>query len=171
MATGGWWRITTKGDEIYLYGFSRGAFTARSLAGIIARCGLLRADSLISFSQLFERYKKGETVRAIHELIRDKANSESFDYEERALLQHASYRRNLIKMVGVWDTVGSIGLPFGRFKNISRGMLKFHNTNLSTTIEHSYQALAAGEAARSGRFWRFAMRRRAWCGKWSWRRG
>ena len=51
-------------------------------------------------------------------------------------------------MVGVWDTVGSIGLPFGRLKNISRGMLKFHNTNLSTTIEHSYQALAAGEAAQ-----------------------
>ena len=134
-----------EGDEIYLFGFSRGAFTARSLAGIIARCGLLRADSPISFSQLFERYKKGETVRAIHELIRDKANSESFDYEERALLEHAAYRRNLIKMVGVWDTVGSIGLPFGRFRNLSRGMLKFHNTNLSTTIEHSYQALAIDE--------------------------
>ena len=133
------------GDEIYVFGFSRGAFTARSLAGIIARCGLLRADSPISFAQLFERYKKGDTVRAIHELIRDKATSELFDFEERALLRHAYYRRNLIRMVGVWDTVGSIGLPFGRFRNLSRRMLKFHNTNLSTTIEHSYQALAMDE--------------------------
>jgi len=134
-----------EGDEIYLFGFSRGAFTARSLAGIIARCGLLRADSPISFAQLFERYKQGDAVRPIYELIRDKANSESFDYEERALLRHAYYRRNLIRMVGVWDTVGSIGLPFGRFPGLSRRMLKFHNTNLSTTIEHSYQALAMDE--------------------------
>ncbi len=134
-----------EGDEIYLFGFSRGAFTARSLAGIIARCGLLRADSPISFAQLFERYKQGDAVRPIYELIRDKANSDSFDYEERALLRHAYYRRNLIRMVGVWDTVGSIGLPFGRFPGLSRRMLKFHNTNLSTTIEHSYQALAMDE--------------------------
>jgi uncharacterized protein (DUF2235 family) len=133
------------GDEIYLFGFSRGAYTARSLAGIIARCGLLRADAPISFAQLFERYKLGDTVRTLHDLIRDKANPESMDFEEQALLRHAYYRRNLIKMVGVWDTVGSIGLPFGRFPGLSRRMLKFHNTNLSTTIEHSYQALAMDE--------------------------
>jgi len=103
-----------EGDEIYLFGFSRGAYTARSLAGIIARCGLLKADAPISFAQLFERYKLGDTVRTLHDLTRDKANSESMDFEEQALLRHAYYRRNLIKLVGVWDTVGSIGLPFGR---------------------------------------------------------
>ena len=134
-----------EGDEIYLFGFSRGAYTARSLAGLIARCGLLRAESPISFTQLFERYKLGDTVRTIYELIRDKAESGSFDFEEQALLRHAYYRRNLIKMVGVWDTVGSIGLPFGRLPGLSRRMLRFHNTNLSTTIEHSYQALAMDE--------------------------
>ena len=133
------------GDEIYLFGFSRGAFTARSLAGIIARCGLLRADAPISFAQLFERYKQGDAVRTIHDLIRAKSDALSFDFEERALLEHAYYRRNLIKMVGVWDTVGSIGLPFGRLPGLSRRVLKFHNTNLSTTIEHSYQALAMDE--------------------------
>lgn len=134
-----------EGDEIYLFGFSRGAFTARSLAGIISRCGLLAADSPISFTQLFERYKQGDTVRTLHDLIRDQANSDSFDFEERAILRHAYYRPNLIKMVGVWDTVGSIGLPFGSFPGLSRRMLKFHNTNLSITIEHSYQALAMDE--------------------------
>jgi Uncharacterized alpha/beta hydrolase domain (DUF2235) len=134
-----------EGDEIYLFGFSRGAFTARSLAGIIARCGLLRADSPISFAQLFERYKQGDTIRTMHDLLQEKEDRTSLDFEERALLEHTYYRRNLIRMVGVWDTVGSIGLPFGRFPGLSRRMLKFHNTNLSTVIEHSYQALAMDE--------------------------
>jgi uncharacterized protein (DUF2235 family) len=134
-----------EGDEIYLFGFSRGAYTARSLAGIIARCGLLRADAPISFAQLFERYMKGNTVRTIADLIRHKSQSDTMDFEERALLRHAYYRRNMITLVGVWDTVGSIGLPFGSFPGLSRRMLKFHNTNLSVTVEHSYQALAMDE--------------------------
>jgi uncharacterized protein (DUF2235 family) len=137
-----------EGDEIYLFGFSRGAYTARSLAGIVARCGLLRADAPISFAQLFERYKKGNTVRTIADLIRHKDRIDSMDFEERALLRHSHYRRNLITLVGVWDTVGSIGLPFGRFPGLSRRMLKFHNTNLSVTVEHSYQALAMDEYRR-----------------------
>jgi hypothetical protein len=133
------------GDEIFIFGFSRGAFTARSLAGLIARCGLLQPDAPISFAQLYERYQKGDKARPIHELIRDKANSDRFDFEEKALLRHSHYRRNLIKMVGVWDTVGSIGVPFGNFPGVSRRTLRFHNTRLSTAIEHSYQALALDE--------------------------
>jgi uncharacterized protein (DUF2235 family) len=134
-----------EGDEIYLFGFSRGAFAARSLAGIIARYGLLRADAPISFSQLYERYQKGDAVATIYELIRAKHQSVTLGFEDQALLRHSYYRRNMIKMVGVWDTVGSIGLPFGTFPGLSRRMLKFHNTNLSVTIEHSYQALAMDE--------------------------
>jgi uncharacterized protein (DUF2235 family) len=73
---------------------------------------------------------------------------EQLDFEERALLDNSHYSRNLIKMVGVWDTVGSIGIPFGNFRNWSRRALKFHNTRLSRTIEHSYQALALDEYRR-----------------------
>jgi|KBSSwiStaDraftv2_1062776.scaffolds.fasta_scaffold201436_1 uncharacterized protein (DUF2235 family) len=133
------------GDEIFVFGFSRGAFTARSLAGLIARCGLLQPDAPISFAQLYERYQKGDKARPIYELIRDKANSKNFDFDERMLLVHSHYRRNFIKMVGVWDTVGSIGIPFGNMPGISRRTLRFHNTRLSTAIEHSYQALALDE--------------------------
>src|SRR6266481_2636671 len=42
------------GDEIYIFGFSRGAFTARSLAGVIARCGLLKPNAPISYAGLYE---------------------------------------------------------------------------------------------------------------------
>jgi uncharacterized protein (DUF2235 family) len=137
------------GDEIFLFGFSRGAFTARSLAGIIARCGLLKPDAPMSFAQVFERYKKGDTVRPIYLLKHlERLGSTEFDFEERALLKSAHYGRNFIKLVGVWDTVGSIGLPFG---NWSRRTLRFHNTNLSMIVQNSYQALALDE--QRGPYW------------------
>jgi uncharacterized protein (DUF2235 family) len=132
-------------DEVYIFGFSRGAFAARSLAGLIATCGLLAPDAPISFAQLFERYQRGDQARPIYQLLHMKDEPEQLDFEERALLRSSYYFRNLIKMVGVWDTVGSIGIPWGNFPNISRRALKFHNTRLSRTIEHSYQALAIDE--------------------------
>ena len=47
------------GDEIFIFGFSRGAFTARSLAGLVAIEGILKAGSPIGVTELFDRYKKG----------------------------------------------------------------------------------------------------------------
>jgi uncharacterized protein (DUF2235 family) len=132
-------------DEIYIFGFSRGAFAARSLAGLIATCGLLAPEAPISFAQLFERYQRGERARPIYQLFRMRHQPEQLNFEERALLNNSYYFRNMIKMVGVWDTVGSIGIPFGNLRDISRRALKFHNTRLSRTIEHSYQALAIDE--------------------------
>jgi uncharacterized protein (DUF2235 family) len=134
------------GDEIYIFGFSRGAFTARSLAGVIARCGLLKPDAPMSFMQLYERYQKGDTVRPLYKLKYLQRHGETqFDIEEKLLLAHSYYQRNFIKMVGVWDTVGSLGVPFGNIPGISSRTLRFHNTNLSKIVQHSYQALALDE--------------------------
>jgi uncharacterized protein (DUF2235 family) len=134
------------GDEIYVFGFSRGAFTARSLAGFIARCGLLKPDAPISFAQLYDRYRKGDTVRPIYRLkYLQRTGEKNFDFEEQTLLKHSYYQRNFIKMVGVWDTVGTLGIPFGRLPGISRKTLGFHNTHLSKIVQHSYQALALDE--------------------------
>ena len=140
------------GDNIYLFGFSRGAFTARSLAGMIARCGLLKPDGAMSCEKALERYKKGDAVRPIYQLKHlEGLGEKNFDLEERILLEHAWYHRDLITMVGVWDTVGSIGIPFGNIKGISRNTLHFHNTHLSTIVQHSYQALALDEGR--GPYW------------------
>jgi uncharacterized protein (DUF2235 family) len=134
------------GDEIFVFGFSRGAFTARSLTGIIARCGLLKPDAPMSFMQLYERYQKGDTVRPIYKLISDKdQGKKDFSFEEKILLEYTYYHRNLIKMVGVWDTVGSLGVPFGNIPGISRRTMGFHNTHLSKIVQNSYQALALDE--------------------------
>ena len=135
-------------DEIYIFGFSRGAFAARSLAGLIATCGLLAPDAPISFAQLFERYQRGLQARPIYQLIRMKNDADQLDFEERALLRSSYYFRNIIKMVGVWDTVGSIGIPIGNIPNISQRALRFHYTRLTRAVEHSNQALALDEHRR-----------------------
>lgn len=140
------------GDQIFIFGFSRGAFTARSLAGIIARCGLLTPDAPLSFLQLYERYQRGDAVRPIDRLrYLESRGDTSFEFEERQLLSHSRYSRDLIQMVGVWDTVGSIGIPLDGIPGISSSTLHFHNTHLSRIVRNSFQALALDEFRRS--FW------------------
>ena len=55
-------------DRLFIFGFSRGAYTARSLAGFISKCGLLKPGSPISLKQLYARYRKGSTVHTIRGL-------------------------------------------------------------------------------------------------------
>ena len=134
------------GDEIFVFGFSRGAFTARSLTGLIARCGLLKPDAPMSFAQIYDRYRKGDTVRPIYQLrYLERKGETQFDFEERTLLRGAYYQRNFVKMVGVWDTVGTLGIPLGNIPGVSRKTLGFHNTHLSKIVQHCYQALALDE--------------------------
>jgi hypothetical protein len=100
----------------------------------------------MSFAQLYERYQQGDTIRPIYKLryLQQQGGAE-FDFEEKLLLEHTHYQRNFIKMVGVWDTVGALGIPLGNIPGISSRTLRFHNTNLSKIVQHSYQALALDE--------------------------
>ena len=132
------------GDEIYLFGFSRGAYTARSIAGLIINCGLLRQGSGMSVEDVFARYEAGKNVRTIYHLEHvESRDPSSLDSYERRLLDCS--RRVPIKFIGVWDTVGSLGIPWTEFPGIGRGSYYFLNTNISKLIEHAYHALALDE--------------------------
>ena len=131
------------GDDIFIFGFSRGAFTARSLAGVIARCGLLKPGAPLTFKEVYARYRRGTKATPIYNLKYFDHQPESA--EDEIIRDQTYYGRSLIKMVGVWDTVGSLGIPFGNIPGVSRSTLHFHFTRLSRTIEHSYQALALDE--------------------------
>ena len=101
------------GDEIFIFGFSRGAFTARSLAGLVALEGILKAGSPIGVAQLFARYQKGneESIWT----LRDKeaaGDTSKLTTEEQRLLKYSQPAK--VKMVGVWDTVGSVGVAAGK---------------------------------------------------------
>lgn len=134
------------GDEIFLLGFSRGAFTARSLVGFISRCGLLRPGAPIPTIQLFERYRRGDAAKPIYKLeFEDRHGGGHFTREERWMLEHSRRRPDMIKFVGVWDTVGALGIPDLLGYRWSARASRFHNTHLSNTVSHSYQALALDE--------------------------
>lgn len=116
------------GDQIFLFGFSRGAFTARSLAGMIAACGLPTqnfADGMVG--TIFDAYRN---------------KSQRADLPNK--LASAKLVIPNITMVGVWDTVGSLGIPaaIGAVDPVAYGFL---DTNLHPNIQNAYQALAMDE--------------------------
>jgi uncharacterized protein (DUF2235 family) len=131
------------GDKIYLFGFSRGAYTARSLGGLIGRCGLLLPGSPFSIQQIFERYRRGGDVPSLLDLQFRRRPRELWSHEDEWLIEYS--RRVEIDFIGVWDTVGALGIPVGRLRGLSRKSYYFHNTNPSTLYKHMYQALAVDE--------------------------
>ena len=132
------------GDEIFIFGFSRGAFTARSLAGLIALEGILKAGSPIGLTQLFKRYQRGneESIWT----LKDKETSgdtSNLTEEERWLLKYSQPAK--VKVVGVWDTVGSVGMAAGNIPHISRSQFDYLQTGLFIPIQNGYHALAIDE--------------------------
>ncbi len=133
------------GDEIFIFGFSRGAYTARSLAGLIAKLGVLKPGSPIGIAQLYDRYKRGdeETIWRLADMQSSGDDLQKITTEERWLLKY-SQRAN-VKMVGVWDTVGSLGLKAFSIEGISRSTFDFLETGLRIHILSGYHALAIDE--------------------------
>lgn len=128
------------GDQIFIFGFSRGAHTARSLAGFISICGLLKPGGALGVDQLFERYRHDDE-RTIYKL--PNFDPVSITLEERWMLKYS--RPVAIEMVGVWDTVGALGIPAFSLAGISSSTLKFHHTGLRKPVRHAFHALALDE--------------------------
>jgi uncharacterized protein (DUF2235 family) len=112
-------------DEIFIFGFSRGAYTARSIAGMIAICGLPTGNFSDQFvNDAFQAYRNPG--------------------QRAAFLQTYNPYDAKIKMVGVWDTVGSLGIP-AIFGGINLAQYGFLDTNLHPDVLNAYQALAIDE--------------------------
>jgi uncharacterized protein (DUF2235 family) len=128
-------------DRIFIFGFSRGAYTARALAGFISRCGLLQTGAPLSLNQLYDRYRKGSVVRSIRQLRN--LPSVGLALEEKWLIKYSMAIP--IWFQGVWDTVGALGVPFGRVPVISRSNYAFLETDLRINDAFAYHALAIDE--------------------------
>jgi uncharacterized protein (DUF2235 family) len=146
-------------DRIYIFGFSRGAYTARSLAGLISKCGLLKAGSPVSLNQLYDRYRRGQAVRTIRELANVPASGRSF--EEKWLLEYSIAIP--IFFQGVYDTVGALGVPFGNVPVISRSNYSFLETDLRINETYGFHALALDEhrQAFAPTFWKKSVKKGA----------
>ncbi|MFQ5566821.1 MAG: DUF2235 domain-containing protein [Paracoccaceae bacterium] len=118
------------GDRIYLFGYSRGAYAVRSLAGMIGSVGLLRRD------QATQRNVR----RAFRLYRRDGSGAARASFTERYC--HDGVR---IEMVGVWDTVKALGLPYPVLSRLGRMATGFHDHALGPHIGHGYHALAIDE--------------------------
>ena len=117
------------GDEIFVFGFSRGAYTARSIAGMIGRVGLLTGEALVDgkLGEACERYQLREHPKA----------EWSSSAEFRATYCHDAVP---IQFLGVFDTVGALGVPGA----IRRGH-QFHDVRLGEAVVTARQALAVDE--------------------------
>jgi uncharacterized protein (DUF2235 family) len=142
------------GDRVYLIGFSRGAYTARALAGLISAKGLLDAAALglddkeLAYrlgSQVWYRHRQ-EALRAAKRPL-DHLQEIAFD-----LPAFLSARRALpplvdapIEAVAVWDTVGSLGIPEFRGQHAPVDVFQFANRTLSPNIKFGRHAVSIDE--------------------------
>ncbi|KIW76095.1 hypothetical protein Z517_10840 [Fonsecaea pedrosoi CBS 271.37] len=145
------WRA---GDEIFLMGFSRGAFTARSLGGMVGALGLLTRSGLPYFNEIFEDWEHRADDRYVSQFP-DIPFPEKGRFDDRYVQELG--RRGLttlnvpIKAICCWDTVGALGIPrvpwLESLRLQARGMhaYEFYDTTLHPCIENAFQALALDE--------------------------
>ncbi|KAL1837313.1 hypothetical protein VTJ49DRAFT_4035 [Mycothermus thermophilus] len=158
------------GDDIVLIGFSRGAFTARSVADMIGSIGLLTPDGLDYFHAIFDDYENmGHAHRDADEFLVpgmpdfDGSHGQAKIEWERARMHkyklglkqlgftRDTYRDGItpitIKALAVWDTVGALGIPPAPVIGVrgSADQWRFTNTQITDKVENAFQALALDE--------------------------
>lgn len=126
-------------DRIHLLGYSRGAFAARSLAGMIAKCGMIREGDLPA-KAVFARYRDTDTPG-----LREMQEGERPARTDEDKLVLARSRLVRIRFIGVFDTVGSLGIPGGIGRLINRRRYQFHDTRLSGLVDLACHAVAIDE--------------------------
>ncbi|MGR3758979.1 DUF2235 domain-containing protein [Roseobacteraceae bacterium NS-SX3] len=118
------------GDRIYLFGYSRGAYAVRSLAGVIDQVGLLRAEeaTVRNIRTAYRHYQLNGSRAVAREF------SEAFCHKEVE-----------IEMVGVWDTVKALGLRLPLLWRWAERQHSFHSHHLGHRIRNGFHALALNE--------------------------
>jgi uncharacterized protein (DUF2235 family) len=116
-----------EGDEVYMFGFSRGAYTVRSLAGFIRHSGLGRRDQLAYVEEAYEAYRS-RTLPTLSEM--------------------KDFRRIPITLLACFDTVGALGFP-GKLSILDRDRYQFHNTTLSEYIQNAVHIMSIDERRES----------------------
>ena len=148
-------RVYDPGDDIYMFGFSRGAFTVRTLVGFIQTCGLVDPERLQpkTFGTLQQVVNKG--YKAYRRCYRPKLWRMLFGAKtdaNGAFKQEHSLPCDIpIRFLGVWDTVDAVGLPF-RLSDVINATLyqfKFSDHKLSPLVRRACQALAIDEPRES----------------------
>jgi uncharacterized protein (DUF2235 family) len=118
------------GDEIFLFGFSRGAYTARSLVGFLNACGILKRQNLDDLPNAWAYYR----TKPPH-------SAEEF----KAKYKTDCHTNARVKFLGVWDTVGALGIPLDLLALSNEKKFAFHDTGPCNVLQHGCHALAVDE--------------------------
>lgn len=119
------------GDEIFLFGFSRGAYTVRSLCGLLNNCNILKGVESNRIEEAFELYKNPDYVPMD-------------DYTVNWRNQYAIPNSHIVTFIGVWDTVGAMGLPFSFF-GLIKDKHRFYDSKLGSNVITARHALSLDE--------------------------
>jgi uncharacterized protein (DUF2235 family) len=125
------------GDRLYFFGFSRGAFTARSTVGLVRNSGILRREHRHRIKEAYGLYRNPDK------------DSEPSGIAAELFRRSFSHPETSVEFVGVWDTVGALGIPIDGFRPpfLTR-LWTFHDTTLSRSVRHAYHAIAIDERRR-----------------------
>ncbi|KAL5623808.1 hypothetical protein FOBRF1_003058 [Fusarium oxysporum] len=118
------------GDELFFFGFSRGAFTVRSVAGLVCDVGVLSAVHMSRFTEMWEAYRANTSGEPFRNSAWYRNNK-----EELGLMDVR------VKVVGVWDTVGALGIPEWPVVDNLSNMLTFEDAAIKILIKEHHRAL------------------------------
>ncbi|WP_348266857.1 DUF2235 domain-containing protein [Edaphobacter paludis] len=120
------------GDQIYIFGFSRGAYTARSLGGMIAGFGVPTKNfDNRTVQKIFSAYRQTDPKLRV-------AAKDALDAEYRLTAAD-------VRMIGVWDTVGSLGVPGLLFSVLHQQKYGFLDTSLHPCVKSAFHAICIDE--------------------------
>ncbi len=120
------------GDKIYLFGFSRGAYTSRAICGLINNCGIVKRKEAKRIEQAWNIYKNEDS-----DCNPNGEHAKSF----RSKYSHLEKQ---IHFVGVWDTVGALGIPIS-FLGLFDREEQFYDSKMGPNIAFARHALAIDE--------------------------
>ncbi len=157
-------RVYAPGDKIFLFGFSRGAFTVRVLAGLIHACGILDLSSYATneafdrgISQAYHEYRQlyNSWLTSLFRETRKLTPERVAELRRRFSVRIPEFEDpaagHLIAFMGVWDTVDALGLPVAVADFVNRVIyaFKFPDRFLNLSVGHACHALALDEQRES----------------------
>jgi len=119
------------GDRIYLFGFSRGAYTVRSLCGMLNNCHILKTEN-------------AKLVEAAFNLYKTRSHKPNGDHSKNWRSKYSRPNSGHVHFIGVWDTVGALGLP-GSFLGMLKDKHLFYDHELGSNIGTARHALSLDE--------------------------